>query len=113
MKLEYLFVVVDKSKTRKATEALSESGANALNVMPGAGTAPTSLGEVLGGESAKSIITATVESRYLPSIKRKLEDVLGLGTKPVGVAFTVPIRKVAGRATMRILAGECAEEEEQ
>lgn len=110
MKLELLFVIVDKSKTRKATETLLESGANALNVMPGAGTAPTAMGDVFGGDSAKSVITATIDARYMPSLRRKLHEKLEIGTKSVGVAFTVPVCTVAGKATLRILAGESAEE---
>lgn len=113
MRLRYLFVIVDKIKTRKVTEALIECGANALNVIPGTGTAPTALGDILGtGESSKSIITATIEERYMEGVERCLKDKFEFGVKRgAGVAFTVPVKAVAGPATLRILAGECAEEE--
>ncbi len=112
MRLKYLFVIVDKIKTRKMTQALIECGANALNVMHGTGTAPTALGEIFGtGESAKSVITATIEERYLDGVWRCLKDKFDFGVKRgSGLAFTVPVRSVAGPATLRILAGECAEE---
>ena len=111
MKLKYLFVIVDKIKTRKMTEALMECGANALNIMPGLGTAPTALGDILGGGSDKSVITSTIEERYLSNLGDMLRDKFEFGVKRgAGVAFTIPVKAVAGPATLRILAGECAEE---
>ncbi len=113
MRLKYLFVIVDKFKTRKVTEALIECGANALNVIPGTGTAPTALGDILGtGEKKKSNKPPTLEERYMEGGKSCLKNKFDLGEKrAAGWAFTVPEKGVGGPATLRILAGECAEEE--
>lgn len=106
MRLKLMFVILDKAKAEKALRALAEAGLRHPQAMPGTGTAPTALSELMGtGETEKVLLIGTVREEDVPALYSVLKEKFAFEEKNTGIAFTVPVRSVGGPATLALLAG--------
>ncbi len=106
MQLKLVFVIVDKAKAEKVLRALEERGLRHLHAMPGTGTAPTALTDILGtGETEKVMIWGTAKEEEIPAVYDLMKEKFRFEEKNTGIAFTVPVKSVSGPAALALLAG--------
>lgn len=107
MRLKLMFVIVDKPNGEKVIRALEEHGLHHLQAMPGTGTAPSALSELMGtGETEKAVIFGTAEESTVSGLYQMLEERFSFRERNTGIAFTMPVKSVGGPATLALLAGE-------
>lgn len=106
MRLKLVFAIVDKQRTEKVLRALGENGLRQPEVIPGTGTAPSALSELLGtGETEKSVIIGTAREEDVERLWSVLAEKFAFTEKNTGIAFSVPVKSVGGPATLALLAG--------
>lgn len=106
-----LFVITDRARTKVARKVLGRHEVNIMLQMIGMGTAKTRLLEYLGlGDKERDVLMCPVTRDETERILLDLKDTLEAGRPGGGVAFTVPMKSVAGPHTLRLLRGDNAQE---
>lgn len=103
-RLKLIFVIVERTRADKATEALAKVGVNYEHATFAIGAA-SGIMELIGVDTEKSVIIGTVTESKLPAVRYVLESDFGFGAERRGIAFTVPISAVGGPASLKILSG--------
>lgn len=104
--LKTLFIIIERSKAGKLTEALAGAGVNYQHEIFALGTARTGFLEIIGiGETEKTLVIGTVKAEQVEVVRHLLDQNFGFNKPGAGIAFTIPIAAVGGEASMYILAG--------
>lgn len=102
--LKVIVIIVEHKKASKVLKRLN--GLNMINVLHGQGTADSELMDIFGlSSSDKDIILATVTEEDKEAVLTKLKEKLKFETKH-GIAFTIPIKYLSGKATEHLLSGQ-------
>lgn len=110
-KLFLLFVITDRGRAKIARKVLKRNGIGITLHMMGVGTAKTRLLEYLGlGDRERDLILSPIARREIRPVLEDLKETLQARRDGTGVAFTVPIKSVAGPHTLKLLRGEDTEE---
>lgn len=106
-----LFVITDRSRSKTAEKVLKRNDVGVMLRTMGLGTAKTRLLEYLGlGDKERDVLMCSLTRREIPDILEDLEATLKAGRNGSGIAFTVPMKSVAGPHTLKLLRGGDAEE---
>lgn len=105
-----LFVITDRSRAKAARKVLKRHDVNIMLDMVGMGTARTRLLEYLGlGDKEREVLMCPAARCEIGGVLEDLKETLE-ARKPGVVAFTVPMKSVAGPHTLKLLRGENAED---
>ena len=104
--LKTLFIIIERSKAEKLTDALANCGVNYQHEVFALGTARTGFLEIIGiGETEKTLVVGTIKFEQVEVVRHLLDQDFGFNKPGAGIAFTIPISAVGGEASMYILAG--------
>ncbi len=104
--LKLMFIITNRKKADKIIEETEKVGAKFHNIYMAHGTAKSEILEILGiGGSEKELITCVVKNQDVSYVFETLSVKFKFSRLNEGVAFTVPIKSVAGKATLEILSG--------
>ena len=109
-----LVVVVDRDKTRKTVDCMSDEGIFSTFTMLARGTASSDLLNLLGlGDTKKDVILSALRASSAESLLQKLVRERKLDEPGRGIAFTVPMTSVLYRRGFSALGDFSASSEEE
>lgn len=111
MVMYFLVAVVDRVKAEKVSELFLDTGAKFTVWCPGHGTATGDQLRVLALEdTGKAVISSVVGPAQAKGIFRAARQKLFMDIPGNGIMLSVPIKSVAGKTVLGLLAGEGEEE---